>query len=301
MRGEFTLARGFGAPQHSISINMNDFDEPMTGSHNILGMMANGQSQHPNVLGWATDFSAPYPFDDFEIIHDDYMDELDNDEEEMAQELAVELAKVAVAEVNERGREMCTSMIPVSAGAAQTAMQNGRSAARQNAIREAEAARKQAEEEEAEREFDISTSAADSRVTCEQRGSVRGPVPAATRPRILEKKLTKAKYAIHAILDTNRGSGEVLVGWDSRWSPTWEDLSVIKPQVSVPGWKDFMSAKSRRLEQQVSKGFVGPYASGTELGYATEAMVLSGDDPRRAAVGHQLWKVTGRRGIAKAT
>jgi hypothetical protein len=90
------------------------------------------------------------------------------------------------------------------------------------------------------------------------------------------------------------------VGWNRRWSPTWEDLSVIKPQVSVPGWKNFMSAKSRRLEQQEFKGFVGPYASGTELGYATEAMVLSGDDPRRAAVGHQLWKVTGRRGIAKA-
>jgi hypothetical protein len=290
MRGE--LLREVSTPRSTPSLIMTDFDELMANC--TLGMMEDGRSQHPDEFNQTSDPLAHFS-EDFDAAWKDLAEEYEEEGERM-----MDIGRV-LEEGKERNYEMLLSMRETTAAAdAQTAMQNGRSAARQNAIREAEAARKQAEEEEAEREFDISTSAADSRVTCEQRGSVRGPVPAATRPRILEKKLTKAKYAIHAILDTNRGSGEVLVGWDSRWSPTWEDLSVIKPQVSVPGWKDFMSAKSRRLEQQEFKGFVGPYASGTELGYATEAMVLSGDDPRRAAVGHQLWKVTGRRGIAKA-
>jgi hypothetical protein len=294
MRGEFVL-REVSAPRGTLSLIMSGFDELLP-SNCTLGMMADGRSQHPNRFNQTSD-----PSRTFSEYFDAAWEEMEVECEEEDWRM-VDLGRT-LEEGRERNHEMFMSMLETTAAAdAQTAMQDSRSAAREVAIREAEASRKRAkaEEEEAERESDISSSAADSRVTCEPRESVRGLVPAATRPRIPEEEMTSEKFTIRAILDTNAGRGEVLVNWDSRYSPTWETLHTIKPQVSAQGWKVFMNAKSRRLEQQEFKGFVGPYLSGTELGYATKAMVLSGDDPRRAAVGHLLWKVTGRRGIAKA-
>jgi hypothetical protein len=202
---------------------MDDFDELMVGSFCTVGMMVNGRSQHSRVFDWVNDHSGTYPVDDHDIASftwgegpvEDVTMECE-EEEELQAEVQRELAKG-----NVRAKESFLSMTGVDAAAEQSAREDSRIAARKAVIKAKAASLAQAEEERATLGVPIS-SAADTKLTCEYRESVRAPRAAATRPRIREAAMTKKAFAIYGILDSDAERGEVLVRWGSRHGVTWE-------------------------------------------------------------------------------
>jgi hypothetical protein len=277
---------------------MNDFDEFTAGLNCTLGMMVNGKSQHPTVLDWASDLSGTYPSNELDItamameVMDEFAEEC-NAEEELLAELQRELAG------NVRAMEMCTSMAAMSAAAEQSALEVRRKAARG----EAKASRAQAVTERAALGAPMESAAVNTKSTCEYQGSVRGPRVAATRlrtPYTGPLAMTKKEYGIIGILDEDGQRETVLVRWVVPHGSSWEPRGMMRDQFDREAWTSFLDAKLRKKRELEGQGIVGPYISGTELGYANPEMVLAGVHPETAAVGHPLQKVTGRRGIANA-
>jgi hypothetical protein len=277
---------------------MNDFDEYTAGSNCILGMMGNGKSQHHSVFDWASDRSGTYPSNELDlttmVMGEDVMDEFAeecNAEEELLAELQREFAE------NVRAMEMCTSMTAMNAAAEQSAMEVRRKAARG----EEKASRAQAVTERAALGAPMESAAVNTKSTCEHQGSVRGPRAAATRLRTpYQGPMTTKEYGISGILDEDDQRETVLVRWVNPHGSSWEPRGMMHDQFDREVWTSFLDAKLRKKRELQGQGIVGPYISGTELGYANPEMVLAGFHPETAAVGHPLQKVTGRRGVANA-